>query len=316
MNSRSGSRKAADDLLRECVREILLEDIATLKKWMLASYNPEERELAKLDIIPVGRGKRGESEIGAGLFNRVREVLYKGKRAAARYSNRPEELQSLLKFVDFRQKLAPKYRKHFPKVYTTFEFNGGGIKFYGAVLELLEPMPAALEFDIDTMSLRHTLQRSRVSLLDKPGFVRRLLPKGTPEDHRKILSMFKKELKPLIDSMIGQKLDDVDEAIINHAYSKQWSMYSDFAVGVWKTLRSEVIPSSGENSRESIAASKHHSKAVRDFYDFLQALKEHGLQWEDLHTGNFMVRPGTNDFVVVDPGLFTDVSTSKTYHDL
>lgn len=307
----------ADEIIRALTRAVILEDLATLKQWMLKSYNPVERELAKLDIVPVGRGNRGESEIGSGLFNRVHEVLYKGKRAAARYSSRPEELEGLLRFVSHREKLPAKFRKHFPKIYKTFQFVDGSITYSGAVLELLEPMPPGLEFDIDRLQLRNSLQRSRVALLDRPGVMKDLL--GKIPAKKELQAFFKDELKPLIHSLIGQSLDDTDEALVKLSDEKDAAtsthFYSLFVGNVWNVLRGEVIPSSGNDSKESILASKHQSKAVRDFYKFLQALKASGLQWEDLHTGNFMVRPGTNDFVVVDPGMFEDVSKPKTYED-
>lgn len=311
----------ASEALRACIRAVILEDLAQLKQWMLKSYNPAERELAKLDIIPVGRGNRGESEIGSGLFNRVHEVLYKGKRAAARYSNRPEELENLLKFVGYRERLPAQFRKHFPKVYTTFQFVDGSITYSGAVLELLDPMPPGLEFDVNRIPLRSTLQRSRVALLDKPGLVQGLLTKHPKSMKKDLQTFFKDELKPLIQGLVSQPLEDVDAALVKLGDEKEASafahmnLYSHFVRDVWNVLRGEVIPHSGGSDSESITASKHQSKAVRDFYKFLQALKAHGLQWEDLHTGNFMVRPGTNDFVVADPGMFDDISTPKTYEN-
>ncbi len=318
MNWRSDSLTATD-VLRALVRAVLVEDATTLKGWALHGYNPFERELAKLDIVPVGRGKSGSSELGSGLYNVVHEVVYKGRRAAARYSRRKEELESLLTFVSYRDKLDPKFRKHFPKVYTTFEFAIDNVPYYGAVVELLEPMPPGLEFDIDHMSLSKNLQRSRVAIVSKPSVVKALLPKHvTPDVGKELLAFFERELKPLLNKLIGQPLSVVDDKLVDLGDVKvreSNAPYMGFINFVFKALRGEVIPTGSESSRVTAAvAPKHPAKSVRDLYKFIQTLKTHGLQAEDLHTGNFMIRPGTHDFVVVDPGLFTKIS-NVTYED-
>jgi hypothetical protein len=293
------------DNLRELVRAVLLEDLSKLKNWALQSYNPIERELAKLDIIPVGRGDRGDSQLGAGLFNTVHEVMYKGKRAAARYSVRREELENLLMFLTYRDRLPSQYRKHFPKLYTTFDFKIHGIPYYGAVVELLEPMPAALEFDIDIMSLNNNLQRSRVNIVSQSSVIKKLLPKNTsPEVTKQLLAFFQKELKPTLNRLIGQPLTVVDDELVALADSQNEEVYNKFIYAVFRALRDEVIPSGADSRSADALAPQHPSKAVRDFYKFINALKAEKLQVEDLHTGNFMIRPGTGDFVVVDPGLF------------
>lgn len=293
------------DSLRELVRAVLLEDASKLKSWALQSYNPVERELAKLDIVPIGRGKSGSSELGSGLYNTVREVVYKGRRAAARYSVKREELESLLTFLTYRDRLPAQFRKHFPKLYTTFELKIDNVPVYGAVVELLEPMPPALQFDIDTMSLSKNLQRSRVDIVSQPSVVRKLLPKGaSPEVAKQLLASFRKELKPTLDRLIGQPLTVVDDELVALADSQEDDVYKKFVYAVFRALRDEVIPSGAGSRSADALAPKHPSKAVRDFYKFINALKAEKLQVEDLHTGNFMVRPGTGDFVVVDPGFF------------
>jgi hypothetical protein len=70
----------------------------------------------------------------------------------------------------------------------------------------------------------------------------------------------------------------------------------------------EPIASRARNSM----ARGHSSRKVREFYEFLEALSDVGMTWGDLHTGNFMVRRSTGDFVVVDPGYFNSDNSDNS----
>jgi len=311
--------------LRQLVRAVLLEDDEKLAKWALDGGTPLERELAKKGILVLHRGSKQESELGAGQHNVVLDVAYKGKRAAARISNDYSQVSSLLEFVAHAKKMPAKYHKHFPRVYTTFEVEVESEynleHLYGAVVEMLDPMPPGLEHDLDDQSLvRDKLQRSRVAALVKDNWV----IDGIVDDatkvlvfQREILDMYEDAIRPHLQSWAGKPLSDFDEWLTKvtdeHAErSANKRAYNVFNQGLLRALKSAVIPHEPTTSRGGGRLPDNHaSKQVRDFYQFLQEMEGTGMKWGDLHTGNFMMRRGTGDLVIVDPGYFDSSSDSS-----
>ncbi len=299
--------------LRTLVKTTLLEDEQLLKKWALADEdNPIEQELAKLDIVPIHRGQNNTSLLGEGMFNRALDVVYKGKRAVARFSRKRKELEQMLYFVSYEENLDPKYAKHFPKLYLTFDFTTDHAVYYGVVVELLEPIPPALKFEIDHMSLNDNLQSSRVQIvLEDPSLVVDWAREASPynegmQDH--LVDLFEAEVRPFLIKMVGSSLFDVEkglDAIMRSAKERTGSgtsVHKQFWKKLFDALRGEVIPNGADDNGKM--AERHVSRAVREFYDFLLKLQEAGMTWSDLHTDNFMMRKSTGDLVVVDPGLF------------
>ncbi len=299
--------------LREVVRGVLLEDESMLKKWALAHGTSVEKELAELDIIPLHRGEEQTSLLGSGMANEVLDVLYKGKRAVARFSHRLSELESLTDFVGFKSQLPSKYAKHFPKIYTEFAFVADEMSCYGAVVELLDPLPPGLEFDIDSISLNDNLQRSRVSaLLNDHSLVEDIAEdasaiKSVQDD---LISMYEQDIRSRILSFVGKPIDEFDEfldkVVEKHGKDHKFNVaFARFEKGLLDSLRATIIPQQPVTSKaRNNMARSHSSGKVREFFDFLEALSDVGMEWSDLHTGNFMVRRSTGDFVVVDPGYF------------
>ncbi len=299
--------------VRALVRQVLLEDEEALKRWAVDHGNSIESELAKLDIIPLHRDSKQTSQLGAGMYNVALDVVYNGKRAVARYSKNRKELQSLLDFVKISETMDQKYRKHFPKIYKTFDFATDTQEYYGAVVELLDEIPPAIKFDLDAMSLSDNLQRSRVQALlsnDQIPISIAQHATSTPAIHDELLSMYNTSIKPKLESWIGKSLYEFDSWLndiieIEALSSKEDGAFYRFHRAINRVLRGTVIPTTASNSAVEKALPKTHvSSKVREFYEFLEALNDEGVAYDDLHTDNFMVRRGTNDFVVVDPGFF------------
>lgn len=81
-----------------------------------------------------------------------------------------------------------------------------------------------------------------------------------------------------------------------------------FFADVIDELFDYTIPVSKTHKNPEIVNSKiesHPSSQVKKLYNFLNFLARRGVDWEDLHTNNFMMRPSTEDLVVTDPGFFT-----------
>lgn len=47
-----------------------------------------------------------------------------------------------------------------------------------------------------------------------------------------------------------------------------------------------------------------YSKEFKSFIEFLKYLKKHNIEYYDMHPNNVMLRPGTNDLVISDPGNY------------
>jgi len=317
--------------LRALVRAVLLEDDETLKKWALVDGNPVERELAKIGIVPLHRGTDQTSELGAGQNNVVLDVVYGGKRAVARISEKMEELDSLTTFVAHAKAMPTKYHKHFPKIHKTFEIeveSEHNIQyFYGAVVEMLDPLPPGLEFDLDFQSIKGKLQRARVSALMADNWVLEGIIQDSSERRdvqAELLHLYEESIRPHLLSWVNKSLIEFDDwmngLIDKHTSGMSQSEskpYYIFNRGLLEALKGAVIPHEPTSSRQrSRMPDNHPSAKVREFYEFLQALEGSGMKYGDLHTGNFMVRRSTGDFVIVDPGYFdasNDESGSRSF---
>jgi len=299
---------------------MLLEDEDMLKKWALTSGTPVEHELAKKGIVPIQHGAEQTSKLGSGRTNTVLDVIYKGRRAVARMSEDMDELDKMVNFVSKANSLPAKYRKHFPKILTTFDLeieSEHSIEYYyGAVVEQLDPMPPGLEFDLDHQSLVGNLQRSRASaVLNNHKLVEDIADDATDiKDVRdELITMYELDIRGKLLSFVGKPINDFDEYLVGvidkHADGRKFNRaYYKFGRGLLTALRGATIPHEPTSSRaEKQVAIGHPSRKVREFYEFLEALKNAGMEWSDLHTGNFMVRRETGDFVVVDPGDFLDL---------
>jgi hypothetical protein len=291
------------------VRSILLEDENLLKKWTINAEDNMERELAKLEIYPIERGEKGSIKLGQGAYNTVIDVVYKGKRAATRYSEQHSELKKFLEFVSYKGKLPPKFAKHFPKVYKVFDFKLGRKTIFGVVVELLDKLPPGLYHDLD--SGYDIVRKTRLVPLKDRKVIVALAKESSPnntDEQADMVSTFTKEIAPHLDALLGKPSDSYDELLDRVLGPKIASskFYRYFYDKLLYAIQGTVIPQSGsEYQMGSGTIAQHYpSKKVRDFHKFLLALKAAGLPWSDLHADNFMMRRDTEDLVVVDPGLF------------
>ena len=57
-------------------------------------------------------------------------------------------------------------------------------------------------------------------------------------------------------------------------------------------------------SPESYYYSEKYMPETKSLFSLIKKMKNMGLEWSDLHTGNIMRRSGTNDLVIIDVGLY------------
>lgn len=288
-----------------------------LKKWTLNSDDKFERELARLDIYPIRRDDDGDvsSILGKGAYNIVFDVVYEGKRRAARLSQHKSEVDTLLKFVSYKDKLPAKFGKHFPKTYLTFEISIYGKRYYGVILELLQQLPNSLRYELDN-GYTANAQGSRIEFLQNEKAVRQLIAKiDTSTNNRvKLMQFYRNHLVQFFQ--YTSKIDKFNYMyLLGKKFEHERRLMSDdqeyidaldmFEESIQDLCRATVIPMSSYD--ENLLATHSSSKKIRQFVEFLQALAAVGFRWQDMHIENFMQRRTTGDLVVVDPGMFIQV---------
>ena len=327
-------------MIREYIKLVLEsseDQTERLKRWALAHGNETEKYLASIDVVPIPHSKKNYSKLGSGCFNTAYEVIWEGTRCVARVSLYRDELIKMKKFIDAQYDLPPKYSVHFPKVYMTIMNDER--KIYGVVMELLEPLNVHLEADLDYRDYKEKISTGRGfirnELLNKRsnlvrGFINSAVRRQAYENKKNSdrikneLSLFYEyEILPTIKSAVdddddlGSVADSIKEMCRNRSdeilaedptlWNVYHRVYADFANEIISAFYYNLIPYDAKDMRNSAADSivaSHPSKAIKKFYEFLKVLKNNGVSYSDLHTGNFMVRPSTGDIVVVDPGLF------------
>ena len=55
---------------------------------------------------------------------------------------------------------------------------------------------------------------------------------------------------------------------------------------------------------EGFLYSEKYMPETRSFFSMLNSLREHGVEWSDVHANNIMERSATRELVLIDVGLF------------
>lgn len=320
--------KVSVKLLKEIIKKCIHENEEMLKKLATAKdAKPVETNLANLGIVPIrrGEGEENTSFLGAGAFNNVYDVVYKGKRCVARMSTDKSERDKLLAFAEMKNKLPSQYKKHFPKIFTTFEFDAesavyGKQTWYGAVVEILDQVEPHLKKSLEMSWLTDKPSRIKISSLQNEALLIKLAKNAILQyakkmkdvthyrkvEENELILFFKEEVFPFLtkfDGTVGDLEVDLQEIADKHDNIA----FDFFAKEISYFIMLAPIPTHAPNNFQfkDINAGFHSSSKVREFYDFLLTLRSYGAQWGDLHNENFMQRNPSGDLVIVDPGLFT-----------
>ena len=289
--------------LRKLVRCVLREN-ETLKKWNLKDEEDEiGHALAKLGIYVLHSGEEDKILLGQGAFNKVYDVTYKNKHAVARISSSQDEVDALKMFESYKDVVPKKYAKHFPKVYLYFEISVGSRKnvtLFGAVVEKLQELPPGLKHDLKS---QFTINPHRLAVLDRPTVISMAKQSSSdPKIQRRMVAFYFDEILPRVEKLSGKHIDYLDTVI--DEILPATAEYRKFYNLLYLSQANEVIGiNADEHERRNILAKKNPSKSVRQFNEFLNVLTEAGLEWDDMHSGNFMMRKN-GDIVIVDPGAF------------
>lgn len=248
----------------------------------------------------------------------------------------PHDAKIIYKLNKLRNELPKDCQKHILKVYNSFyDYD---FKVFIIKCELLEPMengPNILSAYFSGDSIKN---RSEI-FADNNLFTN--IVNNFKHDSNQYLfknfKMFKYELslslfnhiknlyidttsygkfeKLLKDNLIGFLNDEMDYIInnirkaksnINISNEEKNNFIDKFSEYVAKTYIKIMIPSNIQQLKynfENLELLKDNP-SVRSFIKTLAELKKHNINFADLNVANVMLRPGTNDIVISDPGRF------------
>jgi hypothetical protein len=286
----------------------------------------DEQMLLNHGITPIGfrTGEEdflGRSFLAHGSYVHVYEVSYKGKRAVAKVSFEEQDIKMIKMLSDLRAQLPKELAKHLPKVYTTF-FDDE-YQQHVAVVEFLQPLNAHLQSLLFSIGKKFPSQLT--GLLKNKKYVASFIEPTISDFRRDVSNETLGELVNAVTDYVanfeGKKFDkqqllnikkDLKRIVATIIIDKQPDLAtssepSTIATAIYQTLnmflKNKVFPSSHFAGQE--LQMSREMPGVETLVKVLEILKDKfSIYWSDMHEDNMMQRPGTDDVVIADPGLF------------
>lgn len=275
--------------------------------------------------------------LGAGEFGQVFRVNFNGFEAAAKVIKDPvsgaKEAENWAGILEFLKSSSPEVAKHFPQVYAVIEDDETGS--FIIVVELLEPLPAQIRESFFDYAKKHPPLRGVRSLISDPEIVWNAISNAEERSLDYLKPEHKEELfkKILSVSVSGEALSwSSDIGIIRRAVYKYLTNVFDSADSPSLTVNSKSkseeesfinkmtntisqyftnllkmdVPSSllEYDDLEDMYRYSKDSPEARPVLDAMRAMKDAGINFQDIHIENLMVRPKTKDIIFSDIGLF------------
>lgn len=304
--------------------------------------DPILKEMIVHDIIPIiSERPNGQysAELGSGAFNVVYEVSYKGRLAVAKVSSNLADYNAMLKLNELKKQLGAdsKYiatvlnhliignryvvivekleplNSHLQQIlfnipyYATHSTKFLGLQDEYDYLEIIENMHKLMKEKYDFRSLDEDIKLKLLEKLDLAFIGAFKTTKNIDEFERKFINSqieitstlctlirAKPRNGPVKDDRFGSDCDRVAQLCRDYRndLSSQMALHTSFPT-YYAPEKNKTIES---------FLSKPETKG---FLEFLYRLnKEFNIKWSDLHSANIMIRPGTGDLVISDPGLF------------
>ena len=284
-----------------------------------------EKMLLKHDIVPIQtiHNKNLTSFVGKGAYSRVFEVLYKGKRAAAKVTGSIPDYSSVIKLWELRDSLPEEFKKYIMKVYDHFKDGD----FYVIVTEYLNKLPSNYRSELFGAGYAYYAEDRRSGFLDSDDNIMNIASRSvkifesefghdvfTLSDMAVSNYMLKNRDKlksHFIDYNIGEEfMAYVFEILVKNGIDKRVAnRISEIAVmnirGILDDVTNGNVFPRHHSQRERVDLVKSKGdRQINDFVAFLEYLKRsHDILWRDLHEDNIMQR-SNGDLVISDPGLF------------
>lgn len=329
--------------LRTVLRESLREDSDVLKKWASKSSDPFEKWLVSQNLNPIPSGKKG-SKLGNGAHAVAYEVEISGKRYVAKFipEHEVEVYQKIKGFKEELPEEFAKNILSVYKFYKITEELYDDVGFYQdcVLVEYLLPLPKSvaqsLWAPVEMSDTVYMIKNRLKSFVHGSDSLKKLLIFSLKESKIKLepqmftelyqivvksLSSMEKSLtntgssdssfqqySKLIDQFVQQlrtAMQQFGKKLPNNVSPEEWQ-YAEgtFQGKISNALNSLVMPMSSQDDMTTFDSVVEDDQ-MKDLMKTLQFLsKNHNFNWNDLHSDNIMIRPGTGDYVISDPGSF------------
>lgn len=319
------------NILKKYIRSLIFEDKELLRKWASETSNVYEKVLNQFGIVPIPHG-RESSFLGEGMYQRAFEVIWKNKRAVAKFTDSQPDIDATLDLYYMKNEVPSGLRKHIMRVYDYKDDEDTGIAESLLVVEYLVPLPMNLKRDVFAQFLKgdeDPYKKERVesaSIKDVIEVLESVIENFTSDGE--IVTSSKKGIKNLAEiiraSITFDKEKNKARLNTNSFYKELIELFTRLGVKLseseFQLLTHEIyknvvtmvnratFPSEMQEPEWMKKKTlRHPDKRVRSFMRFLMFLEERGVDWADVHDDNIMMRPKTSDIVLSDPGMFLDI---------
>ena len=320
-------------LLMENWRKYVNEETdatGAMPPWLLKKQNRQKEAKALLESM----GFSVRRELGRGAFGVVYEIENSrtGERSAAKVvsSNNKREIENYKFAMDEKAFMPKKYAKYLPDVK---QFITGGESTI-ILMELLEPLDPQTAQELFASQDAPTASKKPARILKDPEAIAKIVEKAiannrildqmrlTPEQYSEITNAAVNTATELpyldVDGLIDAVIDKLEPLFIKiddtpamYAEFRQW-----FKTSVLYYFDKQIVPVHQPEPGEEEISRDHWTggsfEKVEDLFPealgLMDAMKyfmqDQDWRPKDVHIQNVMARPGTNDFVIVDLGLF------------
>ena len=117
----------------------------------------------------------------------------------------------------------------------------------------------------------------------------------------KFMSFLNVSPKPIPKYYSPGGIDYTLEMLDGGAYGAEPSVERQKKMDALKKEREEAVYNENPSG---FAFSENYMPETKTFFSMLNSLKDLGIEWSDVHARNIMERPGSNELVLIDVGLF------------
>jgi serine/threonine protein kinase len=266
-------------------------------------------------------------ELGRGQFGVVYQVENKqtGERLAAKIVKEADrETQNYQFAMDNKASMPEQYGKYLPEVYEI----APGPKGHNIILmEELKPLPPQVAQELFAMEDTPEASQKPQKILKNPEAVAEIAQKAVEQNRILLQLQVGKEVANAAVTAATKSPQSSIEELVSTVYGAVARAIDDQSIGIYKAIEKslkqdiqyffdkQIVPvhqpepeeederdlwtgPSLEKTESLFPEAENLMKAMRYF------MQDKSWRPKDVHIGNVMMRPGTNDFVIVDLGLF------------
>lgn len=274
---------------------------------------------------------QGESYLGSGAFGHVFRGVWEGKEVATKilFKNfgagdiEAQERSSWEKYLQIQSNLSEDAKKHLPKVYKVGIDEKTESTFI--IMELLAPPPPYLA---KALMKREDSIRDVTYILKDPEILYTGMKKAAEEAYVPI-EFVQSFLKEFLTLKIPSQKHFKDKSFLKGDFYQQYIMpiqnkvnkeygldedYVNEFVHIFLNYLQDYMrpnfPSTGvyyESLKNYSVPGVSDAPETKSLIKALSELRKAGLSWRDMHLGNVMMRPSTNELVFIDIGGFEEL---------